>query len=105
MPNGANEVGVGDTASGVIELGAPGVDCEADCVCNVRGAPDAGGPDCNIAGSMKGADSQTEISLISDPRKIMYWKTSSLGGMTLSVLRFSVPNDLTKTNKLPIYKS
>lgn len=41
--------------------------------------------------------SQTWRSLISLPLKIMYSKTSSLGGTGWSVGRSSVPNDLTET--------
>ena len=66
------------------------------------GLPLAGGPDWTIAGSAKGGTtgpSHTEISFMSVPRKIIYWKTSSLGPMTLSARRPSVPNDLTISKK------
>ena len=88
------KAGEGETASGVKEEDVVGFE-RTDC----WGLAPAGGPDCTIAGSAKvggKGGSQTEISLMSVPRKIMYWKTSSLGWMTLSVRRFSVPKDLTK---------
>jgi len=77
IANGGKDAGVGETASGVRDEEPADVGRTGCCL-----PPAAGGPDWTIAGSAKEGGigfSQTEMSFISVPRNMMYWKTSSFG--------------------------